>query len=307
MLGIAVGGLVAGVAASFGAPLAVIGGIFAAGAVAGGAVAWFANKISDSFAGWMAKRAAGKSIAVQTLAAAAVATQSAVSHNASNIGGAVSATAGMVSGAIGAIVDSTEAAMAAANAGGSAVGTIDTLAGGQARLPAQAGAAIGGNIAGWVLGTTEGSSEVGEAAGIGAFAGGNFGREVDIWISRQTQSVGFNFALNVALPLVSSSIANTVSGFWQAARRVIPQTLMDKIANFLAKRTAGGHAEFAGAALGATAVGIHHAMDIHTGGETSRLTQAVSTAWQETTFSRFRTAFGNYFMGSGGRSAGTLG
>ncbi len=306
-LGIAVGGLVAGVAASFGAPLAVIGGIFAAGAVAGGAVAWFANKISDSFAGWMAKRAAGKSIAVQTLAAAAVATQSAVSHNASNIGGAVSATAGMVSGAIGAIVDSTEAAMAAANAGGSAVGTIDTLAGGQARLPAQAGAAIGGNIAGWVLGTTKGSGEVGEAAGIGAFAGGNFGREVDIWISRQTQSVGFNFALNVALPLVSSSIANTVSGFWQAARRVIPQTLMDKIANFLAKRTAGGHAEFAGAALGATAVGIHHAMDIHTGGETSRLTQAVSTAWQETTFSRFRTAFGNYFMGSGGRSAGTLG
>jgi insecticidal toxin complex protein TccC len=294
MLGVTVGTFLAGIVAGAGVSLAVIGGVLAAGFVIGGAIGWFANKISDKFAGWMARRADGKSTAAQALAGAAVAAQAAFIHNASSQGDVVAAVVGAGSGTLGAIFDNTPAGMAGANAAGTAVGTVDTLSGGQARLPTQGGAALGGAIAGWVLGTPEGSSDVGEAAGIGAYKYGNKGRQLDVWVSRQYLAAVPSFALNIVLPVLSPRLSRIAS----ALQDVIPEPIAKKITSLLAKRTAGGHMEFAGAVLGGTTSGTYRAIDIRTGGEATRLTEAVNTAWETTTFERFKTAFVHYFQGA---------
>lgn len=296
MLGLSVGGLLAGFALWAGASLAVVGGVMAAGFVIGGALGWFANKVSDKYAGWMVRRAEGKSATTQALAGVAVAGVAALTHDASPQGASVAAITGAYSGVAGAIFNNTQAGMAGANAAGSAVGTADTLSGGHAHLPTQAGAAVAGGIAGWVLGTTEGSSEVGEAAGVGAHAYGAKGRKLDVWIGRQVQSSTISLMLNFALPALSPSIARIGSRLWNTANRVIPKTIAEKIMNLLARHDSGGIAELAGAALGGTAAGIHRAVDIRSGGEVTRFTEAMNTALETTTFDHFRTAFDHYFF-----------
>ncbi|HFJ0970118.1 TPA: hypothetical protein ACGTDK_004673, partial [Salmonella enterica] len=295
MLGLSIGGLLAGGVAAAGVSLAVMGGVFAAGFVIGGAVGWFANKISDKFAGWMAKKAEGKSVSVQAAAGGGVAGLSAAIHNASTQGALVAGVVGSSSGAAGAIFSNTEAGMAGANSAGSAVGTVDTLSGGRAHLPTQLGAAIGGSIGGWVLGTWEGSADVGEAAGIGAHRYGNMGRKLDIWANRQVQFAAMGFVRNIALPILSPRIANLVSTLLDTANRIIPQAIMDRFKTLLARQAPGGHAEFAAAMLGGTVGGTYHAIDIRSGGEATRVNEAFNTAWQTTTFNRFRTAFTHYF------------
>jgi len=311
MLGLAVGGVVAGIATGFGASLAVIGGVFAAGAALGGAVGWFANKLSDAFAGWKAKRATGKSVIEQAVGASEVAAASAATHNASGRGTVVAAIAGFFFGSLGGFFNITKRSMAAANAAGAAVGTLDNMSGGQGSPESQAGAALGGGAAALILDDPKGSSDVGEEAGIGAFIGGNMGKEVDLQVARSLQNVTLNVAVNYALPFISPVIGGAVSRMWNIAQRVVPSRLWNSLARMLAKRTAGGFFEFTGATLGAFYYGAYRAIDIRTEGEghegaATMLNKSLHTAWDETTFSRFKTAFSNYFMGNGGRATGSL-
>ncbi|MGC3835223.1 RHS repeat-associated core domain-containing protein [Moritella viscosa] len=179
MLGVGIGIAVGSFAAGVGASIGVAVGVGAAGILAGAAIGAFANKISDTAAGHMANNVNGKSVTIQTLAGAAVATLSAATHGASKGGGLLASAGGAASGALMGALDQTERGMAGANAGGSAVGTADTLSGGKARLPVQFGAMTGGIMGGWVLGKTKGSASVGEYAGIGACLGGRMGRYID--------------------------------------------------------------------------------------------------------------------------------
>lgn len=280
MLGIGVGMSIFSLLSGVGVALGVATGVAAAGFAIAATAGWFAHTLSDKFAGSIAKKMQGKSAGLQMIAGAGVAAVSAKLHNASTQGTIIASGAGTISGGVGAIVDNTEAGMAGANAAGSAVGTVDTLSGGQARLPVQVGAATGGGVGGLILGTTEGSAEVGESAGFGAYVWGQVGKSVDDWTSLSSWGI--------------TTAKYAVGGLKGEALEIGARKLISGSA---------GQFEWWGAVIGGIIAGAYHATDIRTDGELTNISNAVEVARSTVSGERLRQAFINYFVPDG--NAGT--
>jgi insecticidal toxin complex protein TccC len=212
--GLFIGGLVASAAVTAGASIGVIAAVAAIGFGVGAALGYNTNRMTEAVAGRARDLLKGKSKTAHTMAGAGVATFAATVNGARPQGIVTAAAAGAVAGFAGGVIDNADRGMGGANASGTAVGTVDLLAGTDVSTAMEVSAAVWGGVGGFITGV-EGSANVGENAGYGAYVGGMAGRYMD-----NAASYTFNYVGGEAVKAVFQSYAGAYVPSWISNRVV---------------------------------------------------------------------------------------
>ncbi len=256
MGGLAIAGIALSIVATAGASLGVIAavgiGAFAVGAVAG----WNISKITKSVAAFFSRKFQGKSTIANAMAGSALSSSTAHLHGARIQGTAIAGIAGMISGGAGGLLENSDRGMGGAHAAGVAVGTVDTVAGGDVSYAMEVTSATFGAIGGFITGV-RGSTSVGENAGYGSYIGGMTGRYADNAVSYTFNVIGGAVMRRGAEALFAHYAGNNFIS------RFIGRRLGNAAFSFLSQSTSvGGANEWTGSAVGAGMGAIGTALQI---------------------------------------------
>jgi insecticidal toxin complex protein TccC len=248
--GLVVAGLAITAATTLGAGIGVIAAVAAIGFGVGALLGYNTSKITESVAGrardWLKK---GKSKKAHAAAGAGVAAFAATANGARVQGIATATGVGAVSGLAGGLIDNPDRGMGGANAAGTAVGTVDLLAGNQISTAMEVSAATWGGVGGFITGV-EGSANVGENAGYGAYIGGMAGRYAD-----NAVSYTFKWAGGEAMKATLQHYADGYLPTWST------NAVADKVVNSVVSKTgSAGALEWTGSMAGAAVGGVGTAL-----------------------------------------------
>lgn len=305
-LSIAVTAVLIPVAMAVGIPVGALLIVQAVAITIGVLMSVYAAAGPDKFAVMMSKLLPKQTLEVQSVAGAAVGLVSASGYNATLKGKAIAAFAAYHSVKRSARYAPVATGIAGANAAGAAIGTVDTLAKGAASKAMHAGAAAGGVMGGWTLGTVEGSAQVGEMAGVGAFYGAGWGKQLDEYASAVIANPWRIFLKNTCLAGQTEDCPFTeldgqdslLSGFDdETLNPGMPYSpLANPTAAFMGMDNPG-KGEWAAAITGGITGGMFAAADIRAGGNLSRTGMAFGNARDTVSFGKLVRAARNFMDG----------
>jgi insecticidal toxin complex protein TccC len=256
MVGLAIAGIAVAIAKFAGAAIVALVVVAAVSFAVGAVIGWSLSKITTAVSGLVARWLRGRSIKIQAAAGAALGAASAHVHGARLVGTATAGAVSALSGAAGGIIGNPDRGMGGAHAAGVAVGTVDTIAGGDISNAMEISAATFGAIGGFITGH-QGSAEVGEHAAYGSYFGGMTGRAVDNAGSWLFNTLGGEAASGLGAAIASHYLGNNVIS------RFIGRWGGDGVFSFCRRHlSTGGPNEWTGSMVGAMAGGVGTALQI---------------------------------------------